>query len=188
MRPEGRAPGSPIPDSSPTAVVEIGRIVGRHGIRGDVKLLPHNPDSTIFATLTDVVMTRENRSERRRVVSIRPHKRVWLAHLEGVDTANDAEALTGTIVSVPRDLLPRLATGEVYYIELLGCPVMTEDGTSLGTVTHVFPTGSNDVCEVRDGEREYLIPLIADVVVRLDVHAPERILIIRAIPGLLDAE
>jgi len=63
---------------------------------------------------------------------------------------------------------------------------LTESGTLLGTVTRVFPTGSNHVCEVTGETREYLIPLIADVIVRLNVTPPERVLIIRPIPGLLD--
>lgn len=190
MRPAGRAPTptTPPPDETGAALVELGRIVARHGIRGEVRLLPHNPETAVFSQVTHVVLQRDGRSERRRLLSVRPHKRVLLAQFEGVDSANAAEELVGSTVSVARRELPALAPDQVYYVELVGCAVRTEDGTSLGTVARVFPTGSNDVCEVRDGAREYLIPLIADVVVRLDVTSPERVLIIRPIPGLLDDE
>jgi 16S rRNA processing protein RimM len=113
---------------------------------------------------------------------------VLLAQFEGIDTADAADALVGSTVSVARNELPSLAPAEVYYIELIGCPVVTDSGTPLGTVTRVFSTGSNDVCEVRDDSHEHLIPLIEDVVVRLQVTPPERILVIRPIPGLLDDE
>jgi 16S rRNA processing protein RimM len=188
MRPSGRAPfpEPSTPAGSGAAVVELGRIVGRHGIRGDVRVLLHNPDSTALVGVTEIWLARAGHVERRRLLSLRPHKRVLLAQLEGVDTANAAEALVGSTVGVLRDALPRLAPGQVYYVELIGCPVVTEAGTPLGTVTRVFPTGSNDVCEVTGAAREYLIPLIADVVVRLEVASPERVLIIRPIPGLLD--
>jgi 16S rRNA processing protein RimM len=169
-------------------VVELGRIVGRHGVRGDVRVLLHNPDSTALSGASEIWLMREGSVERRRLLSLRPHKRVLLAQLEGVDTANAADALVGSTVGVLRAALPRLAPDEVYYVELIGCPVVTEAGAPLGTVTRVFPTGSNDVCEVSGKEREYLIPLIADVVVRLNVTPPERVLIIRPIPGLLDDE
>lgn len=190
MRPAGRVP-APEPlvrDETGTTLVELGRIVGRHGIRGEVRFLPHNPSSTVFSSLTHVLLQRDGRTERRRLVSSRPHKRVVLAQIEGVDTANAAEAIVGCVVSVPRHELPSLAQDEVYYLELIGCPVVTDAGTPLGVVTRVFNTGSNDICEVRDETREYLIPLIADVVVRLNVTPPERILVIRPIPGLLDDE
>jgi 16S rRNA processing protein RimM len=50
-------------------------------------------------------------------------------------------------------------------------------------VVDVIVTGSNDVCVVRDGEREYLIPLIDDVIVEL---SPGEKIVVRPIPGLLD--
>jgi 16S rRNA processing protein RimM len=126
--------------------------------------------------------------ERQRLLSLRSHKRVFLARFEGIDSADAADAIVGSAVGVRRDALPHLAPDEAYYVELIGCPVVTEAGTPLGTVTRVFPTGSNDVCEVTGEAREYLIPLIADVVVRLNVAPPERVLIIRPIPGLLDED
>jgi 16S rRNA processing protein RimM len=190
MRPSGRAPvPEPLaPDASGDDLIELGRIVARHGIRGEVRLLPHNPDSTIFATLTHLVLARDRKVERRRLSSVRPHKHVLLAQFEGVDTADAAEALVGSVVSAPREALPNLAPAEVYYVELIGCPVVTDAGVPLGSVTRVFSNGSNDICEVRDETREHLIPLIEDIVVRLQVTPPDRILVIRPIPGLLDDE
>jgi 16S rRNA processing protein RimM len=167
-------------------VVELGRIVGRHGIRGDVRLLPHNPDSELFATLTHVLLARDGRIERRQLLSVRPHKRLLLARFEGVDTANAADAIVGSSVCVHRDQLPALAPNQVYHIELIGCPVRTENGVVVGRVREVFSTASNDVCVVSYDGREFLIPLIADVVVRLSVTPPEPELVIRPIPGLLD--
>lgn len=189
MRPPGRRPPPPDPsppDASGGSFVELGRIVGRHGIRGDVRVLSHNPDATVFSGLTHVVLQRDGHRESRRVLSIRPHKRVLLAQLEGIDSANAADAIVGSVIAVPRTELPHLAPDQIYYIELIGCPVVTDQGMSLGTITRVFPTGSNDVCEVSDGTHEYLIPLITDVVVQLPVPPAERVLIIRPIPGLLD--
>jgi 16S rRNA processing protein RimM len=179
-------PDPPGPNRSGDAVVELGRIVGRHGIRGDVRILPHNPDSSVFSGLTHVLLQREGSIERRRLLSVRPHKRVLLAQFEGIDSASAADTIVGSVLAVPRAELPNLPPDEVYYIELIGCTVITDTGTPLGTITRVFPTGSNDVCEVSDGTHEYLIPLIADVVVQLNVAPPERVLIIRPIPGLLD--
>jgi hypothetical protein len=99
MRPTGRVP---IPDAlAPVAtgdpVVELGRIVGRHGIRGEVRFLPHNPDSDLFAALTHVLLERDGCVERRRLLSVRPHKRVWLARIEGVDGLIGPEPLTITV-------------------------------------------------------------------------------------------
>ena len=80
--------------------------------------------------------------------------------------------------------MPAPADGEFYYHELAGFAVATSDGRALGTVATTFSTGLNDVWVVRDGEHEHLIPVIADVVRRIDRDG--RRIVIEAIPGLLD--
>jgi 16S rRNA processing protein RimM len=173
------------PGRVPTPLIEIGRIVNRHGVRGELRLLLHNPDSAAFDQLPDVLLRFPDGSHQyRRVSSVRRHQRFLLVKFDGVCTADDAETLRGCTVSLATDNLPPLGPQEVYYQDLVGCVVRVEDGQELGSVCEVFPTGSNDVCVVREGEREHLIPLIEDVVVRLNVSRGE--IIIRLLPGLLD--
>lgn len=149
-------------------------------------MLPHNPESTTVDTLESVLLRAADASvERRRVLGRRRHKRFLLLRLEGCETADDAEALVGRAVCITKDELPPRQPHEAYHVELIGCTVRTDTGDVLGTVREVLVTGSNDVCVVTGGAREHLIPLIADVVVRLDVAAGE--VVIRPLPGLLDA-
>jgi len=61
---------------------------------------------------------------------------------------------------------------------------VTSGGDRLGTVDHLIPTGSNEVLVVRDGAREHLIPVIADVVREVDLA--DRKIVIEPIEGLLD--
>lgn len=167
-------------------LVELGRIVNRHGIRGELRVLPHNPASSTVLELASIVLTRpDGVLESRRVLAGRPHKKFALLRLEGVDSADDAEALIGCTVSAPRAQLPRLEPAAVYHIDLIGCVVRTTDGEMLGTVCEMIVTGSNDVCVVQGAGREYLIPLVADVVAELDPVA--RTIVVRPLPGLLDA-
>jgi len=173
------------PGQMTTSLIQIGRIVNRHGVRGELRILPHNPNSTALDLLPEVVLqTADGACETRRVLSARRHKRFVLVHLEDVGTANDAEALIGRTVSLRTADLPPPGTGEVYYRDLIGCTVCTETGEDLGCVAEIFETGSNDVCVVRRGATEHLIPLVADVVVELSVE--RRQIVIRPLPGLLD--
>jgi 16S rRNA processing protein RimM len=185
MVPAQRARESAARSASPLGqLVELGRIVNRHGIRGEVRMLPYNPESPAARTSPALVLTRpDGSSESRRVLARRPHKQFLLLTLEGVATANDAEALVGCRVSVARRHLPSDAAG-VYHIDLVGCAVRTTAGEALGTVAEIIVTGSNDVCVVRGGGREVLIPLIADVIAELDAAA--RTIVVHPIPGLLD--
>jgi len=168
-----------------TSLLQIGRIVKRHGVRGELRVLPYNPDSTVLELLPEVVLQAPNGGcDARRILSARRHKHFVLVRFEGVDSAEDADAFIGCTVSLPRAKLPPAREGEVYYHDLIGCAVRTEAGEDLGHVFEVFATGSNDVCVVRGGGVEHLIPMIADVVVDLDIE--RRQLVIRVLPGLLD--
>jgi 16S rRNA processing protein RimM len=183
MVPVGRPPESA---AGAGPLVELGRIVNRHGIRGEVRVLPHNPDSAMVLALAAVVLTGPDGScQSRRVLAGRRHKKFALLHLEGVASADDAEALVGCTVSVPRAHLPPAGPAAIYHIDLLGCAVRTTGGEALGTVHELIVTGSNDVCVVRGSGREYLIPLVADVIAELDPGA--RTIVVHPLPGLLDA-
>lgn len=77
----------------------------------------------------------------------------------------------GAEVFVSRSLLPATAPGEFYWNDLEGLRVRTIEGVELGTVSHLFATGANDVLVVK-GERERLVPFIRDSVVReIDIAA-----------------
>ena len=65
--------------------------------------------------------------------------------------------------------LPPLGEGKFYYFQLAGAEVMLTDGRRLGTIEDIMSTGAHDVWVVRDGEREVLVPVIADVVKAIDL-------------------
>jgi 16S rRNA processing protein RimM len=50
----------------------------------------------------------------------------------------------------------------------MGLQVRTEEGRLLGVIEEILPTGSNDVYVCRGGEREILLPAIADVIREID--------------------
>jgi 16S rRNA processing protein RimM len=166
-------------------LIEIGRLVKLHGVRGELRMLPYNPDSTLAADLPALLVRTPQGLRELAVAGVRPHKRFLLFRFEGIDGADQAAPLVGSEVCVRAEQLPPLGPDEAYHIDLIGCSVETEDGTRLGEVSDILITGSNDVCVVRDGEREVLIPLIDDVIVRLDTEGGK--IVIRPLPGLLDA-
>lgn len=186
MCPAGRVPETAAPPSAAALLIELGRIVNRHGIRGEVRLKPHNPDVSAITALPALLLLRPPAAPQRlRVVAARPHKQFLLLQLEGVATADAAEALIGCTVAVARADLPPAGPAAVYHVDLIGCAVRTTAGDALGTVREVLVTGSNDVCVVRDGAREVLIPLVADVIAELDTAA--RTIVVHPLPGLLEA-
>ncbi len=100
-------------------------------------------------------------------------------------TRETAEALRGAIVLIATADLPPESAGEFYHYRAIGCEVRTTDGSLIGKVTGIFPTGANDVLAVANDEGpEVLVPVIADVIKQLDFD--RRVITIEALPGLLD--
>jgi len=96
--------------------------------------------------------------------------------LAGIDDRDAAAALLNAEIAVWRDQLPAASEGEIYWADLEGLAVRTEDGVELGHVDHLLETGANDVLVVR-GERERLIPFLREQVVRR-VDFDERVVIV----------
>jgi len=185
--------------TAPSRLVELGEIVGTHGVGGLLRLHPYADCSDALAASPTVYLTPRPRRERggaeldphdtpvprpMRLTSARPHGRVILLQFPGIDSIERAEPLVGTILAVDEETLPAPAPGEVYAYLLMGLEVTTSEGRPLGRVAETFATGSNEVLVVRDGEAEHLIPVIADVVRAIDVAGGR--IVIDPLPGLLD--
>jgi 16S rRNA processing protein RimM len=173
-------------------MVALGTIVNTHGIRGEVRLLPYNPSTTVVHPGLRVTLRRDRAEHEVVIAAARRHKQFILLTVDGVASVTAAEGLVGSEVCVPAQTLPSLARDEVYHFQLIGLEVVTTGGTRVGTIREMFTTGANDVCVVeRDTEeargaqqREVMIPFIADIV--KDVDLAGRRVVIEPLPGLLE--
>lgn len=149
----------------------LGRVVGAHGVQGWVKLESHTqPRRNIFRYLP---WTLRHRGIEQVVDAVegREQGKGLVAHWPMLETRDQAEALYGAEIWVPRDALPPARSGEYYWVDLEGLNVVGVDGFAFGRIAHLFSTGSNDVMTVI-GERERLIPFLRDdVVKRVDLEA-----------------
>src|SRR5690606_33128124 len=92
----------------------------------------------------------------------RPHGGLFIVKLAGVSDRDAAEALRGVLVQVPREDAVPLPEGSYYVFDLVGCDVVTTEGTLLGQIADVLQTGANDVYQVRDDTtgKEILLPAV----------------------------
>jgi len=105
------------------------------------------------------------------IESARPHGRVLLVKFLGCDDPEAARALTHAVLYVDRAEMPALEEGEYYHADLLECAVVDGKGTKLGRVCDVFPAGGHDVLVVESGGREWMLPVVASVVLEMDLEA-----------------
>lgn len=152
----------------PDEKIIVGRIVAPHGVRGDLRILPDTDRPEIFKKLKTIYIGEKPYA----LKSARPHKNVYILHVEGVDDRNMAETLVSKIVEVPFSELPGRPEGTYYYFQLIGLEVVTEDGTKVGTLKEIMETGANNVYVIDGPEhKEILIPAIPSCVLSVDIDA-----------------
>lgn len=163
--------------------VQIGQILGAHGLRGEVKVASLSDIPGRFATLSEVAVRTARTMTVRRVLGARETgPGTWLLRLEGIGDRTTAEALRGAALLVREVDSPSLPP-DVYYIhQLIGLRVVTTDGREVGTISEVIETGANDVYVTENA----LIPAIPQVVQAVDLEGGT--MLIEPMPGLLGDE
>ena len=152
--------------------IELGRIGAPHGVRGWVRVFSDtDPPENILAYRPWLVGETEMD-----LVDGQRSGKALIARLVGCDDRDAAAALTGKSIAVHRRQLPPPRADEFYWVDLEGLAVQTLEGVELGRVSHLLPTGANDVLVVQ-GERERLVPFVWEQVVRDVDFAQGRILV-----------
>lgn len=139
----------------------IARVVGAFGVRGELKLQSFTDPVSAALKYQPWLLAHNGVESEVSDVRGRATAKGLTAFLPGVADRDAAEALTGAEIWIPRSRLPAPKPGEYYWVDLEGLQVRNLEGVALGTVSHVFNTGANDILSVT-GERERLIPFVDD--------------------------
>lgn len=166
-------------------LVSLGRVVGTHGVRGEIKILSYAESLNIFRGISRVFLKQEGgRVETKKVISVRFHKGLVLMRLKDILSRDEAQLLMDAQVCVSKNDLRECGEGEYYWFDIMGLKVYTEKGTYLGEVKEILPTGTNDVYVVSEGRDEYLVPAISQCVRKVDLK--KGTMVVRPLPGLWD--
>ena len=150
----------------------VGAITGVHGIKGALKFLKECESDKILQPGAKLYRIAVNgMKDTVTVQGFRQSGKFHLLILEGVEDRTQAESLVGSTLYVEQSVLPQLEEGTYYWFELIGLSVFTMDGSYVGKIAEIIPTGANDVYAVRDGGRETLIPAIHSVIQSVDLKS-----------------
>jgi 16S rRNA processing protein RimM len=170
-----------------SGLVTIARIARPQGRRGEVA-------ADLFTDFP------ERFSERRHLLARSPagqrreldledfwlHKGRVVLKFAGVDSISAAEELAGWEVLIPEEQRAPLEPGAAYVSDLRGCEVIA-DGRALGRIAEVqFGAGAAPLLVVREGGREFLIPLVEKFLEVLDTD--RRVVRMKLPAGLLDLD
>ncbi len=151
--------------SSNNPRVEIGGVARAHGIRGEILIFTHDPESTILGVISTLWIGGAPYV----IDGARDATKGWLVQLDGIADRNAAELLRGKPVEVERDQLD-LDPDDVLLADLVGCQVQRVDGTPWGTIAEV-DVGPQTMLIIHDGKIERMLPLVDALVVKIDLEA-----------------
>ncbi|MGG4341687.1 ribosome maturation factor RimM [Paenibacillus lautus] len=169
-------------------LLTVGKIVNTHGIRGEVKIMPHTDFADQrFAPKSQLYIVPDKGSKIEVTVDTsRFHKNMYIVKFKELHGINDAEKYKGSLLKITADLQEELPENEYYFHEIIGCKVMTDEDPAeeLGLITEILTPGANDVWVVKTPEgKEVLLPAIPDVV--LDVDKESKLVRVHLMEGLL---
>ena len=155
-------------------LIEIGFIVGVHGIKGEVKLksfteIPEN----IFSFNEIFTESYENPIK---LVLIRKLKQIFVCKIENVETRTDAENFKGLKLFIARKSLPKLTDKEFYHSDLLNFEVYNLNKESFGEVISLENFGAGLLVEVKKNNKTFYLPIGKTFLKKIDYKNKQIIL------------
>jgi 16S rRNA processing protein RimM len=168
---------------SPFDLILVGKVIRPHGTGGIVRIASHVGSEASFVEAGAVFLKKPSGETCRfKVLEAKPHKRVVLMHLEGINSISSAEKIRGSDIFVDKKSLYR-DDDEVFWFELIGLVVYLDTGEEIGRVSKIIPTPAHDIYVVQKGSKEYMFPAVHEVVEKIDIQAGR--IVIKPPEGLL---
>jgi 16S rRNA processing protein RimM len=159
-------------------MTRVGQIVGTHGVKGGLKVLPLTDFPSRFEPGAELFL----KGAAYKVKRLTWHNGQARIQLEGVDDMTAAEGLKWEFLSVSASSRPTLQPDEYLASDLIGMKVVTEAGTVVGNLDEIVPGPAQDLFRVG----QVMIPVVSQFVKGVDPHS--RRITVALIPGMLPGE
>jgi len=153
-------------------MILLGAIAGVHGVRGEVKVKSFTADPLAIATYGPLYDD-DGRKFELKLSQKAAKDTIVIAKIDGIVDRNAAEALKGTRLYAPREVLPALADDtEFYATDLIGLRVEDRDGRNLGKVVDLADYGAGDIIAIAGGpDGDFELPFADRFVPVVDLAA-----------------
>ncbi len=165
--------------------IKVGKIARPVGLNGEILAKAFSSLDSITASGSLFLATRSGRYEEFFINAFREKKaKQAVLSLRHVDSRDKAEILSGMTIFQDITRLPA-GNDEYYWFQLKGLDVVTVNGRWLGKVSSVMETGAADVLIVRNRDIEILVPMVDEVIKRVDIDRGK--CVVDLPPGLEEA-
>ena len=153
-----------------SALIQLGFVGAPFGVRGWIKLRSHTDPPERLFDHRSLVLGQGSVWQNYRIEASGRSGGALTVKLAGVEDRDQAQALRGAQVCVPRSELPQRDDKDFYRADLIGCEVVNLDGIGLGLVQHFIETPAQVLMVVR-GTQEFWIPAVRQHLRRVDLQA-----------------
>ncbi len=127
-------------------LILVAQVAGGFGVRGEVRVTAWTADP--MALMSYGPLLRADGSVGLTLTSARPDKNGVVGRAKEIATKEQADALRGLKLHIPRDRLPEPDEDEFYLTDLVGLEARDPAGAVLGAVKSVQNFGADDMLEI----------------------------------------
>jgi 16S rRNA processing protein RimM len=163
--------------------ISVGKILGPHGVKGEVKVLPLTDFPRRFQK--NKMFWIDSVQKKMQVETVRTQGAFLLMKFIGIEQREDAEKIKNALIQVEHSETIKLPPGQYYHFEIMGLKVFKKNGEFIGRVQEILETGANDIYIVeRDDKEKLLVPALKKVVTEIDIA--NGLMVVELPPGLED--
>ena len=127
-------------------LILVGQVAGGFGVKGEVRVTAWTAEPMTLLAFRDLL--RADGSPGLTLLSGRPDKNGVVGRAKEIATKEQADALRGLKLFVPRDRLPEPEEDEFYLTDLIGLEARDPSGAALGRVKAIQNFGASDMLEI----------------------------------------
>ena len=137
--------------SNDSRLILVGQVGGGFGVRGEVRITAFTADP--MALLAYGPLLRADGSVGLTLTAARPDKNGVVGRAREIATKEQADALRGLKLHVPRDRFPAPEDEDEFYLaDLIGLQARDADDAVIGTVKAIQNFGASDMLEIAPAE------------------------------------
>lgn len=164
------------------ACYQLGYIARTHGLKGEVTAVFTEPID--LSEVQSVFIEIRNALVPHFISAYSDRSDKVFIKFDDINTPEQAAALKGCGVYLPKTIRPKLKRGEFYNDEIVGFEVEDESGELLGTVKQVVESGPSRLLEVIHQGKDVLIPVNGPFI--KSVNKTKRLIKVSLPEGFLD--